>query len=195
MGFVSRTADLYYTFRFLRLLTTPWEELEAFKHGIIDKDGNVLRKASTLKTDEEKSCYNMFHRLVFNIKRLLNKLPFGKTKIASYAAALLLLKEETGMTEAGIKRIFERLDTPISMELTESTWFLSKKGELQPGAYKLLGDVPHRITGEPIGREGSIVVVEELTAPSAVILGCPVYEVRHRDSRQIVLISQEDITL
>ena len=39
MGIIKRAGDLVYTFRFLRLLTTPFEETEAFKQGIIDKDG------------------------------------------------------------------------------------------------------------------------------------------------------------
>ena len=36
----GRAIDLFVVYRFLRILTTPWEEQEAFKHGIIDKDGN-----------------------------------------------------------------------------------------------------------------------------------------------------------
>jgi len=194
MSFVSRATDLIYTFRFLRLLTTAWEDTEAFKHGIIDKNGEVLRRASTLKTDEEKSCYNTFHRLVFNIKRLLNKVPFGKSKIASYAAALLLMREETGMTDGAIKRIFEKLDVPIDMTLNEgSNWILDRKGRLQPGSYKLTNQALHVLTAEPIARPGTHVVVEEATVPHGSIMGIPVYAVRHRETRQMVLVSTEDI--
>jgi hypothetical protein len=195
MGLISRTTDLIYTFRFLRLLTTPWTELDAFKHGIIDKDGNVLRRSSTLKTDDEKSCYNLFHRLVFNIKRLINKVPFGKSKIASYAAALLLVREETGMSDAGLKRLFEKLDVSIDMTLNEgANWILDKNGNLQPGSYKLTNGAVHAETGEIVGREGTSVVVESVTVPFGSILGIPVYSVRHRETRQMVLVSTEDLT-
>ena len=50
----SRAIDLFVAYRFLRILTTTWEDQEAFKHGIIDKDGKLLRKANTLTNEEEK---------------------------------------------------------------------------------------------------------------------------------------------
>ena len=99
MGIISRTGDLFYAFRFLKLLVTPWEKTVAFELGIIDENGKVLKKGSQRNTPEEKSAYTVFHRLVFNLKRLLNKLPFGKSKLASYASALFLIKEETGMKD------------------------------------------------------------------------------------------------
>ena len=98
MGVISRTADLFYAYRFIKLLVTPWEKTEAFELGIIDAEGKVVKRTSQLTTTEEKSAYTVFHRLVFNIKRLLNKLPFGQTKLASWATALYLIKEETGFS-------------------------------------------------------------------------------------------------
>ena len=68
MGLVSRTADLYYTFKFLKLLVTPWKDTDAYKLGIVDENGKVLRRAATLTSDRDKSAYTYFHRLVFNIK-------------------------------------------------------------------------------------------------------------------------------
>ena len=79
MGLFTRAADTFYAFRFLRLLTTPWTKMGAYKLGLIDAQGVVLRKP---ESSEERSKYNVFHKLVFNVKRLLNKLPFGKTTIA-----------------------------------------------------------------------------------------------------------------
>ena len=37
---MGRAIDLFVTYRFLKLLTTPFEKTEAFKLGIIDEDGN-----------------------------------------------------------------------------------------------------------------------------------------------------------
>ena len=62
--------------------------------GIIDKNGGILRKKKTLKSIEEKEAYTMFDRLVWKLKRLMEKIPFGKSRLASYAAALWLIKEE-----------------------------------------------------------------------------------------------------
>ena len=85
MGFL-KGPDFFYALRFLRLLTTKWNRTTAFKLGLIDKDGTVLKKP---ENDKEKAAYNIFHRLVFNIKRLINKLPLGRSTLASYLGALL----------------------------------------------------------------------------------------------------------
>ena len=69
MGIISRAADTYYTYRLVRTLATSWEDQEAYRLGIIDENGKVLRKSSTLKTQDEKSAYTLFHRLSFIMAR------------------------------------------------------------------------------------------------------------------------------
>ena len=69
----SRGADLYFVFRFLRLLTMKYEKTDAFKYGIIDKKGNPLKRSSDLETVDEKAAYTMLHRLVFKVRRLIEK--------------------------------------------------------------------------------------------------------------------------
>ncbi|MEK9769694.1 MAG: hypothetical protein VW683_12290, partial [Betaproteobacteria bacterium] len=76
MGLLLRGADTVYALRFLRLLTMPWEKTAAFKVGVIDENGNRIKKP---ETSEEKEAYTVFHRLVFNIRRLLAKIPLGKS--------------------------------------------------------------------------------------------------------------------
>jgi len=44
--------------------------------------------------------------LILKLKRVLEKLPFGKTKLASYAAALFLLKEEKNIKEETLEEQF-----------------------------------------------------------------------------------------
>ncbi len=91
----SRGADLYFVFRFLRLLTMKWEKTDAYKYGIIDKKGQILKKSSELTTVDEKAGYTMLHRMVFKIRRLIEKVPIiGKSILTNYAAALFLLKEQ-----------------------------------------------------------------------------------------------------
>jgi hypothetical protein len=196
MGAISRTADLFYTFRFLKLLVTPWEETSAFKHGIVDSEGNTLRRVSELKTNEERSSYTMFHRLVYNIKRLLNKVPFGKSRIASYAAALYLLKESTRMTDEQVMEIANRIDgidLSPDQTLKESSWMLTKDGKLQPGTYTLAEDCVIVHTGEPRAYRGSTVTITEEMAPHAQIFGVPVFYVKHDATHQVICISLEDI--
>ena len=94
MSLVSGAVDLYMTYKFLRILTQPFDKTDAFKLGIIDERGKVLKKRKSLKTDEEKKSYTIFHRLIWKLKKIMEKLPLGKTRLASYAAALWFLKEE-----------------------------------------------------------------------------------------------------
>ena len=90
----SRAFDTFVTYKIISQLVSDWEDMPAFEHGIIDKKGKLLRKHSSLKTTEEKESYTLFTRLIFNLKRLIQKLPGGSSKLASYAAGLFLIKEE-----------------------------------------------------------------------------------------------------
>jgi hypothetical protein len=196
MGTISRTADLFYTFRFLDLLVTQWKNTDAYKLGIVDDEGNLLKKASELKTDEEKSAYTPFHRLVYNIKRLLNKLPGGKTRIASYAAALYLIKEEVGFSEESIRKILDdvmKVDCSQSVKLTENYWFLNADGQLNPGKYTLTTDCILQETLEARARSGSTVVLDECVDPIGYFMGHPVFLVPHSQTGKNIYISLEDI--
>ena len=86
----NRAIDLFVTYRFLKLLTTPFEKQDAFKYGIMDKDGKVLRKARSLRIGREKTSYTLLHRLVFNFKRILKKVGLGG-RLGTYAAAAVAL--------------------------------------------------------------------------------------------------------
>jgi len=89
----SRGIDFLITYRVVKLLVTPFEKQEAFKTGIIDKDGKVLKKYKTLKTEKERKSYTLLHRFVFNLKRILKRVGLG-SKLGSFAVALALLIRE-----------------------------------------------------------------------------------------------------
>lgn len=84
--------DTIIIFRILRKLTTPWEKTDAFKTGLIDKTGKILVKKKD-RTPEQKKAFTLLDRMVFNLKRLLSKVPGGKSQLGSYVAALALIKE------------------------------------------------------------------------------------------------------
>ena len=110
---MGRAIDLFVTYRFLRLLTTPFEDTQAYKLGIIDANGNrimqkrIKKPVVELVTSEQKNSYTILHKLVFNIKKLLGKIPGGKSVMASYAVALLLLKEEYDLDEEQTELLYE----------------------------------------------------------------------------------------
>ena len=72
---MNRLVNAFVIYQFIRLLIKPFDQTDAFKLGIIDKDGNYLKKQGDLKTAEEKKASNIFTRLVWNLKKILNKVP------------------------------------------------------------------------------------------------------------------------
>ena len=116
---VGRVIDSLIVFRILKMLTTPFEKTPAYKFGFIDQNGvrvkfitdpdNKNQKlANNPKTKEEKNSLTPLHRLVFNLKKLIERVPFGKSQFASYAVALALLKEETRLTEDQADELCEK---------------------------------------------------------------------------------------
>jgi len=100
------------------MLTTDFKKTPAYKFGFIDKNGNRIKtlpdpnnKNQLLrndpKTKEEKNSLTPLHRLVFNLKKLIRMVPFGKTAFASYAVALALLKEETNLDSEQTDQLYE----------------------------------------------------------------------------------------
>lgn len=190
---ISRTADLIYTYRFLRLMTTQWKDQDAFEHGIIDDKGKVLRPSRTLRTPAEKDSFTLFHRLIFNLKRILEALPFGKTRLASYAAALFLLRESTDLTDEQIEYVLDKMGVDFSDALDESTtrhWYTLENDNISPGKYKLKSSMTSHITGESLGN-GNIIITE--MAPVSNIFGAPIYEAEHLKSGSTVYVSIADL--
>ena len=96
MSIVSTIGNIYFVYQFLKKLVTPFEKTKAFELGIIDEKGKILKRRRDLKTKDEKEAYTLSDTLIWNIKKLMGKIPGGQSRIASYAAALFLIKEQHG---------------------------------------------------------------------------------------------------
>ena len=191
---MGRAVDLFVVYRFLKLLVTPWQKQEAYKLGIIDKNGKALKKARDLGKESEKAAFTLLHRLVFNLKRIMNKIPGVRTQLGTYATALFLLKEHYNLDnipEGEINKFLMenklvRFDNNISEEVMGF-------GSMLPlGEYKLKDQVTaddEEIDAQP----GDIVSALEDTPPSDTILGVDVFPVIHKRSNKIIYVSLEDI--
>ena len=111
---MSTLVDLYVVYRILRKLTTPFINWPAYKTGVIDASGNILKKSKD-RTNTEDQSFNKFDLMILKLKKLLEKIPGGKTKFASYAAALLLLKEGNDIGDND-ELLAERLDAYLAGE-------------------------------------------------------------------------------
>tara|TARA_B110000908_G_scaffold60397_1_gene73334 strand:- start:263 stop:1021 length:759 start_codon:yes stop_codon:yes gene_type:complete len=86
--------DLFLVYSLIRKLVTPFEKWDAYREGIIDEKGTVLISRKDFTKNSQKSAFGVFDQMILNLKKLLGKLPGGQTKLASYAAALWLIREE-----------------------------------------------------------------------------------------------------
>ena len=187
MSLASRAGDLYYSFRFVKLLTTPWEETDAYKLGIIDENGK-RDKSVKIDSSEKKSAYSSFVRLVFNIKRLLEKVPGGRSTLASYAAALFLLKESYSLSNTTINKILKQSGIdPLDFLEEGCYWYLLENKQLSPGIYRLREE---RITNHEHSTVAKDQVrVEDNTFPIGSILGLDIYEVTHINTNQPMYVT------
>ena len=201
---MGRAVDLFVTYRFIKLHTTPFEKTDAYKLGIIDKDGNRIREDNStrpkveLTTSQLKNSYTVLHKLVFNIKKIFSKLPILKTKIGTYAAALFLLKD-TFKEHMQDPDIFEKefmkflkenkvvLDTEISEEVIGF-------GEVLPkGEYVLKNDILNKEEEELTAKKGDKVSAFEDQAPIDTVLGVEIFPVIHMKTQEKIYVSLEDI--
>ena len=201
---MGRAIDLFVTYRFLKLLTTPFEKTDAFKLGIIDDNGNRIKKpkstqpAVELATVEQKNSYTILHKLVFNIKKIFSKVPGLRTKVGTYAAALFLLKDtfkesvdDQHMFEKEFMKYLKENNIEFDNEISEEVIGF---GEVLPkGEYLLVNDILNKEEEELSAKIGDKVIAYEDEAPVDTILGVEIFPVIHIKSQEKIYVSLEDI--
>jgi len=203
---MGRAIDLFVTYRFIKLLVTPFDKTPAFKLGIIDKDGaRIMEKTvargmqpTQLKTDEEKSAYTVLHKLVFNIKKIFGKVPGLRTKLGTYAAALFLLKDtfkesvdDPDMFEKEFMKYLKEEGYEIDNTISEEVIGF---GEVLPkGEYTLVNDILNSEEEELTAKKGDKVIAFDDEAPLDTILGIDIFPIVHVKTQEKIYISLEDI--
>jgi len=191
---MGRAIDLLITYRVIKMLVTPFEKQEAYKYGIIDKDGKVLRRAKELKTSKEKDAYTLLHRFVFNLKRLIGLVPGGKSKLGSYAAALgLLLREQKDINAIELERsLYKHLvdNNLIAYEddLNESVGF----DYLPEGRFTVIDNLED-LNGKKTAEVGDIVYTTENQKPFDKYFGVNLYNVINEDTKEKIIVSEDNI--
>jgi len=206
---MGRAIDLFVTYRFIKLLVTPFEKTEAFKLGIIDKDGNRVLPTTPpggvrritpepLVSTEEKNSYTILHKLVFNIKKIFGKVPGLRTKLGTYAAALFLLKDtfkesvdDPDMFEKEFMKYLKEEGYEIDNSISEEVIGF---GEILPkGEYVLVSDILNKEEEELTAKKGDKVVAFDDEAPIDTILGVDIFPVIHMKTKEKIYVSLEDI--
>ena len=190
---MGRAIDVLITYRIIKMLITPFEKQDAYKYGIIDKNGKVLRKTKELKTAKERDSYTILHRFVFNLKRLINVIPGGKSKIGTYAAALgLLLKESKDLNMVEIeKELYTYLrdnDLIHFGEMKESS-----EDNILPQGRFIMTDTLTDLNNETTADVGDIVKNVEDQVAFDNFLGVNLYHVVNEETQKKVIVSEDNI--
>tara|TARA_R110000823_G_scaffold212284_3_gene342434 strand:- start:1779 stop:2321 length:543 start_codon:yes stop_codon:yes gene_type:complete len=111
--------DLFLVFQFIKRLSTPFKDWDAYKLGIIDEKGTQLIKRKDFTKRDQKDAFGIFDIMIMKLKRLLEKIPGGKSRIGSYAAALYLIKEQESINASGIDLIESYSEDELEETLTK----------------------------------------------------------------------------
>lgn len=149
---MSAIIDNLIAYRFLSLLVKPFIDTEAFRLGIIDAKGTNLIKSRDFTTQEQKNAYNYLTRLVFNLKKLINKLPGGESKLKNIVAALFLLKEaydkrSVHVSETELKRLVEMLDNGVILA----------EEQLIVEDFLMMEEAPANVTGAGVSTDQPVI--------------------------------------
>ena len=126
---MGKFVDSIIAFRVLHMLVQNFEDTPAYRLGIIDKTGKELKRMRDLNTVELRDAYTLLHRLIFRLKRIINKVPIENKKLVSLAAAYSLIKEELVNGKESIdleEKFLKRLDADLTTEMQELTEAMDK---------------------------------------------------------------------
>jgi len=193
MGILKNAADTVYAFRFIRMMVMDWKSWDAYKEGIVDEEGKRNRNVK-IDTDEKRSAYTPFVRLVANIKRLVAKLPGGGSKLGSFASALYLVKEKANLSEKGLENICEKCNIEILDFLNESNqWFLLDNKQVAPGIYRVQNSKILNMSCDELVWSKDQIRINEECFPIDDIFGIDIYEATHVKTNQKIYVTTSEI--
>ena len=126
---MGKFVDSVIAFRILHMLVQNFEDTPAFRLGIIDKNGKELKHMKDLNTVQLRDAYTLLHRLVFRLKRIINKVPIENKKLVSLAAAYALIREDLANGKESINledKFLRKLDEDLTIEIQELTEAMDK---------------------------------------------------------------------
>ena len=177
----GRIVNNLIAFKILYMLVTPFEKTDAYKYGIIDKDGKPLKKTRDLKTEDEKDSYTQLDKLVFSLKRILAKLPGGDNRLKSLVAAYWLIKESyvngRKITQGELQETIDLLEKS-NITLVEEEIIIEK-------FMRVYEDGVANTTGTATSTDQAAVRLNKKGKPISGIMGVPDYMVRRKKSLQV----------
>lgn len=170
---MAKLVGAFIAYKMIKQLSMKWTSWDAYKLGLIDDKGNTLKSAQTPK---EKEAMDYSIRMVKNIKKMIEKLPFGQTRIGTLAAAMFLLKEEINGDED--------YDLVMQEYINIDENILSEFGDIEP----IL------TSGKWVNIEtGAMYHLSEDQLPDEMYISVPLYRVKNIETRKYTIVSEDCI--
>jgi len=127
---MARSIDFLISYRIFKGLVTPFERTKAYRFGIIDDTGKVLKKSKTLKTSEERNAYTLLDRFIFNLKKIMKKVGLGGRLGSLAATTALFIKENKNYEQ--YKPVIESTVISYLKETKQYDNLLNEQGDVKP---------------------------------------------------------------
>ena len=152
---MSRFVDNVIAYRILSMLVKNFRDTQAYKLGLIDEKGKLIKKPSTSK---EKDAYTYLHKLVFNMKKIINRLPGGESKLKSVVTALFLIKEyyESGNRTTSLME--DRYKSLMEMDIS----LLEEEMLVEKYMKDIEEDAPTNVTGAAVSTDRPAIRKKDL---------------------------------
>lgn len=128
---LTKVVSAFTVYKFIKLISSPFSSMDAYRHKIIDGNGKFIRGLDTLSPTEKKSV-DVFNRLIINLKKIINKIPDPKLKaqLKTFPTAMVLLRDEAekigGNGEYVLNEITEYLnDVGVDIDNIELNWLFN----------------------------------------------------------------------
>ena len=144
--------DNLIAYRVLSMLVKPFVETDAYKLGIIDEKGKNLIRAREFHTQDQRNAYTYLHRLVFNLKKIINKLPGGESNLKNLVAAFFLIKESYATRTVNVSET--RLNEVVAL-LDEGV--ILAEEQLVVEDFLLCEDAPANATGAGVSTDQAVM--------------------------------------
>lgn len=148
---MNRLQDNQYALRIIKMLAQDFKQFDAYKLGIIDKDGNVLKKSYQLKSEKEKKAYTYLTRLVVILKKEINKAKRRGdiTTAKALSPALFLVKEQIETGSRAVANMDKKYNELLSLDVTlaEETILIEKFLDEEGAAAGVGGGAPTNNVG------------------------------------------------
>lgn len=105
-------SDYVFTYNILKALGKPFKRWDAFKNGLINKDGRLLR---TITQEDRNTHWGYYERVCWNLKKILNIVTIRELSPA--LLSLYLIKE--GISKEVSTKILEDLNESNSIILED----------------------------------------------------------------------------